>query len=116
AVDVEVETGAEEVLVIARAHTGRDERGRAGLRSRGDSGRVEGARELRVARDRSVKPAEPVRGVLVIADRRDRRDHEPARTANVGRAAAPVEVLPQDAGVLIVHADGVAGRSGGRPA
>ena len=54
----------------------------------------------------------PVEAVIVIADRREEADDEPARAARLEHAGAEVEMLPQDAVILLVQADGVAHEEG----
>ena len=49
----------------------------------------------------------PVKGVLIIPDRRDERDDEPPRTAYFDLAGSPVGVLPQQAVIFFMQADGV---------
>src|SRR5436305_14571364 len=50
----------------------------------------------------------PVEAVVVVAGGHDRAHDQPASPANFGRANRKIEVLPRDADVFLVDADGVA--------
>ena len=69
--------------------------------------RREDAGHLHLELDRPVLVEVPVEAVLVVSDGGDERDDEPAGAADLGVAAAPVDVLPEEAEVLLVDADGV---------
>ncbi len=111
AVDVEVEAHAEQVLVVrcgqlpadppAVRHVGPLHRG-AG---------VEDAGQLHLELDRAVEVEVPEDAVLVVADGVHRRDDEAATATHLGQAREVVGVLPEDAVVLLVDADRVAGRA-----
>ena len=60
--------------------------------------------------DRAVLVEVPVEGVFVVADGDDERHHQPARPAHLGHCRSGVDVLPEDAVVLLVQADGVLDR------
>ena len=70
------------------------------------------AGQLDLELDGAVLVEVPVEAVLVVADGGDERDDEPARAPHLRASPAPVDVLPQDARVLLVHADGVRERHG----
>src|SRR5919112_704768 len=63
--------------------------------------------QLALKLDGPVLVEVPEEAVLVVGHRRDEGDHEPAASTNLGLLAAHVEVLPQEAVVLLVHADGI---------
>ena len=66
--------------------------------------------ELDLQLHRAVEVEVPEEAVLVVADGVDGAHDEPARTAHLGRERVHVEVLPEDAVVLLVHADRVGDR------
>src|SRR5206468_2040063 len=108
-VHAHVQPGAEQVLVYRPGQPGRDLGGvrvPAGRVGRGEqhSGRPD------LELDRAVQVEVPVEAVVVVAHRGEVGDHEPALAAGLGQGARAVEdvgVLPQDAGVFFVDADGV---------
>ena len=106
-VDVEVETRVEEVLMMRRGHAFGDHVRERGLRARLDRHRRHDAGQLHLELDVAVEIEVPVEAVLVVADRRDEADHEPAAAAHLGSPAEHVDVLPEDPVVLFVHADRV---------
>src|SRR3989454_8734972 len=57
--------------------------------------------------DGAVLVEVPEEAVLVVAHGRDGRDGQASRAPHLDLAGAKVRVLPQDAEVLLVHADGV---------
>ena len=79
------------------------------LAGRDRAGR-EHAGELDLELDRAVLVEVPEEAVVVVADRRERRDHEPPRAAHLARAVAPLDVAPEHADVLLVDADRVRDR------
>jgi hypothetical protein len=96
------------VLVVGRDQARGDECG-VGRRSAGRGGtRGDDSRELDLGLDRAVLLEVPVVPVLVVADGGHEREHEPAAAPHLGLAGTPVDVLPQQRGVLLVQADGVA--------
>ena len=58
--------------------------------------------------DGAVEVEVPVEAVVVVADRGEERDHQAALAAHLAGVGEQVRVLPEDAVVLLVHADGVA--------
>ena len=71
----------------------------------------EDAGQLDLELDVAVLVEIPEEAVLVVLDRRDRRDDQPARAAHLRVVGQPaVGVLPEDAEVFLVHADGVLDR------
>ena len=69
--------------------------------------RVHDPGELHLRLDRPVLIQVPVEPVLVVPDGGDRRDHHPARASDLASGGAPIQVLPQEPVVLLVHADRV---------
>ena len=113
AVDHHVQPRAEQVLVPGGAQAGRDLGGVR--RVRGVVTRVGGgeqdAGELDLALDRAVQVEVPVEAVVVVADGAEEGDHQAALAAGLGRPVEDVGVLPEDAEILLVNADGVADRA-----
>ena len=110
AVDRHVEAHAEQMLVVRGRHLGGDEVGVADVgraRPRWHRHRLDDAGELDLELDGAVEVEVPVEGVLVVAHRVDRADHQPALPAHLGAERVQVLVLPEDREVLLVHADGV---------
>ena len=107
AVEVEVEARVEEVLVVHRVEALGDQRPVRGLLARLHRTGRDDPGELDLELDRAVEVEHPVEAVVVVADRRDEADHEPARAPHLGLAGAEVPVLPEQAGVLLVQADRV---------
>ena len=68
------------------------------------------AGQLDLALDRAVEVEVPVEAVVVVADGGEERDHQAPLAAGLGRAVEDVRVLPEDPGVLLMDADGVADR------
>ena len=106
-VDLDVEPHVEEVLVVGRGQTRRHHLGvRAGVAVGHRHGRHDPG-ELHLELHGAVEVEVPVEPVLVVADGGDGAHHQPARPAHLGAARDHVDVLPEDAVVLLVHADGV---------
>ncbi len=106
-VDRGVEADGEVVLVgrcldVRRHHPA----GPRGL-AVGDAGHGHDARQLHLELDGSVLVQGPVEAVVVVRDRREARDDEPAAAPDLGAAGAGVHVLPEDRVVLLVQADAV---------
>ena len=101
-----VEPGGEQVLVVRRAQPGGDLGGVLVRRAGGE----EHAGELDLELDGAVEVEVPVEAVVVVADRGEERDHQAALAAHFPGVGEQVRVLPDDAEVLLVHADGVADR------
>ena len=74
----------------------------------GDRHRRHDPGELHLELHGAVEVEVPVEPVLVVADGGDGADHQAPRPAHLGAARDHVDVLPEDAVVLLVHADGVA--------
>jgi hypothetical protein len=107
-VDVEVEPEVEEVLVDRGVQPVRVEELAVARRlTGGHRPRREDAGQLDLALDAAVLVEVPEDPVVVVADRRERRDDQPARPADVRPAGPHVLVPPERAVVLLVHADGV---------
>src|SRR6202011_2560974 len=101
-----VQPGAEQVLVDGRGQPGGDLGGVRVLAAGVGRGEQHPGR-LDLALDRAVQVEVPVEAVVVVADRGEVGDTEPALAAGLGRAVEDVGVLPQDAEVLLVDADRV---------
>src|SRR6266540_240853 len=105
AVDGHVEPGAEQVLVIRRRQVGSDPRRPAAPLDVGRGEHHAGGLHLQL--DGAVQVQVPVEAVVVVADRGEGRDDQAPLAARLGGAGEQVAVLPGDAGVLFVQADGV---------
>ena len=94
---VEVEPEAEQVLVDGGGERGRDQRRRVRACSVGHRRHPDDARQLDLHLDRAVEVEVPEDPVLVIAERVDRADDEPARPPHLRlpRGCEHVRVLPQ---------------------
>lgn len=68
---------------------------------------VEDAGQLNFELDGAVLVEDPVDAVLVVGGREDLGDNELAAARHDGRAVAEIRVFEQDAGILLVDADGV---------
>ena len=68
---------------------------------------LDDASQLGFELDRAVLIEVPVEAVIVIADGREERDHEPARAPHLKRLVAEFVVLPEDAVILLMQADRV---------
>ena len=106
AVDVEVEAGAEQVLVVGGEQARLDLRRRGVVRARHAGAGQHDAGQLGLELDRAVLVEVPEVAVLVVVDRRDLRRHEAAPAAHLD-VAVGVGVLPEDPEVLLVEADAV---------
>ena len=107
AVDHHVQASIEEVLVRRAAQTFRHHAA-PGIRLAGRDGRgLDDAGQLGLELDGAVLIEVPVEAVVVVADGREERDDEAARAAHLEGVVAELVVLPEDAVVLLVHADGV---------
>ncbi len=106
-VDVEIEARAEEVLVVRRSNAGRDDVRELRLRARFDRHRRDDARQLDLELDVSVEVQVPEEAVLVVADRREVAHDESPTAPHLAGPAPEVDVLPEHAVVLLVHADRV---------
>ena len=116
AVEVEVEPHVEEVLMIRGVELRGDEVAVRRRLARAGGPQREDAGQLDLELDRAVLVEVPEEAVLVVLDRRDRRDDQPPRPPDLGRVGqAAVGVLPEDAVVFLVHADGVLDRQRARP-
>ncbi len=106
-VDVEIEAGGEEVLVVGCRDPGRDDVGELGTVAGRDRHGRHDPRELHLQLDVAVEVEVPVEAVLVVADGGDEAHDQTARAAGLVGAALQVVVLPEDPVVLLVHADRV---------
>ena len=111
AVDVEVEPEAEEVLVIGRCEPVVDDRAAGGLLAGRERHRGDDAVQLHLALDRAVEAEVPAERVVVVADRHHRVHDEAPRPAHLDPPRELVAVLPEQARVLLVQADGVRERA-----
>ena len=100
-----VQAQAEEVLVMACQGLRCDQGAEVAGLARGQRAGQDDAGELHLELDGAVLVEVPVERVLVIARRDDERDDQPAAAAGLGRVQRGVEMLPQQAGVLLVQAD-----------
>src|SRR5215207_3903211 len=66
--------------------------------------------QLDLALDRAVLIEVPEDAVVVVADRRERGDHQPTGAPHLGLVRPHVHMPPEDTVVLLVHADGVLDR------
>ncbi len=96
-----------------RAQPGRDLRGVRVVTARVGGGEHD-AGGLGLELDRAVEVEVPVEAVVVVAHRGEEGDDEPALAPDLPRAGPQVGVLPEDAVVLLVDADGV-GQGAGVP-
>ena len=110
-VHAHVQPGAEQVLVHRPGQPGRDLGGVRVAVTRVGRGEQDPGR-LDLELDRAVQVEVPVEAVVVVAHRGEVGDHEPALAAGLGRAVEDVGVLPQDAEVFLVDADGVGDGAG----
>ena len=107
AVDHHVQASVEEVLV-RRAAQALGDHAAPGIRLAGrDRRRLDDAGQLGLELDGAVLIEVPVEAVIVVADGREERDDEAARAAHLEGVVAELVVLPEDAVVLLMHADGV---------
>ena len=106
-VEIDVQPDAEEVLVDHAVDALCDELAVLRRLTRGRGGRRDDPGRLHLGLDRAVLVEVPEEPVVIVADRRDRRDHEPPRAAHLGLAGAKVPVLPQHPVVFLVQADRV---------
>src|ERR1700722_13993562 len=107
AVDRHVQADVEEVLVVRAVDARGDDRAELRLDAVFDRAVGDDAGELDLVLDGAVLVDVPVVAVLVVADVDDTADHHPAHAADFGVAGAEVGMLPGDAMVLFVQADGV---------
>mmetsp|Transcript_59805 Transcript_59805/g.160271 ORF Transcript_59805/g.160271 Transcript_59805/m.160271 type:complete len:632 (+) Transcript_59805:306-2201(+) len=105
AVHGHVELGAEHVLVDMAPDAGRH-RGTKLLALRQPASGVDDAGGLHLELDGAVHHEVPVARVLVVANGVHSRDHQSASTAHL-RCATHVRVLPENAVVLLVDANGI---------
>ena len=77
---------------------------RRGARGEHDPGRLD------LELDGAVEVEVPVEAVVVVADRGEEGDHQPALPAHLAGPGEQVGVLPEDPVVLLVHADRVGDR------
>jgi hypothetical protein len=95
------------VLVDRGRHAGRHDRRRGVCRAVRHRRGGQDAGELDLQLQRAVLVEGPVEAVVVVAHGRDRRHDQPPPAPDLGAAAHQVVVLPADADVLLVEADGV---------
>src|ERR1700677_2919397 len=94
AVDLDVESSAEDVLVNMPNNAGGDFCAKA-TRFAGKTGRgVDDPGRLHFVFNAPVLMEIPIRSVFVVANRRDRRDHQAPRSADLGSLSPHVNVLP----------------------
>src|SRR5581483_389021 len=107
AVDFDIETNVEEMLVVGGGQPGGDHVGVPAwpFIAHGHGGHDPA--ELHLQLHRSVEVEVPVEAVLVVPDRGNGAHHQAARAADLGTTRDHVHVLPEDSVVLLVHADGV---------
>ena len=75
------------------------------------SGGVDDTGRLHLILDAAILVQVPIRRVLVVADGRDRRDHQLPGTTHLGAVGANVEVLPGETGIFLMQADRVLDRA-----
>ena len=106
-IDGHVHPDVEEVLVDVGRQLGGDERPVGGHVARRHGGVVHHPGQLHLVFDCAVLVEIPEEPVFVVPDGRDEGDHQPSGPAHFRLPGPPVDVLPEDAEVLFVHADGV---------
>ena len=112
AVDGHVQPHAEEVLVDVPAQLWGNHGAVLRLFSWLQGHVVDDAGQLHLELNVAVLVEVPKEAILVVADCRDEGDHQASGAAHLGLASAPVGVLPEDAEVLLVQADGVGNLDG----
>ena len=105
AVDLHVEPGVEQVLVVDRGEAGATSSAYGPARAVDDGLGLHDPGELHLELDRPVQVEVPVVAVVVVQVRADRRDDQPALPPNLGVVFDEVPVLPEDREVLLVQAD-----------
>jgi hypothetical protein len=105
-----VQADAEEVLVMGSEGLRRDQRAEVGGLTWRESTGQDDAGQLRLELDSAVLIEVPVDRVLVVARGDDKRDNQPAAATSLGRIQHRVKVLPKQAEILLVQADGLADR------
>ena len=93
--------------MVGRGDPRRDDRRELGCGPGFDRHRADDAGELHLELDVAVEVEVPEEAVLVVADGRDEADHQPSAAPDLVRTAEEVDVLPPDARVFLVQADGV---------
>src|SRR4051794_34235769 len=93
------------MLVIRRVEAWCDKHPILGLDARGNRSGRHDAGEFYLVLDRTILVKIPVESVLVIADSGNTRDHQAARAPDLGLIRSPIDMLPEKAEVLFVHAD-----------
>lgn len=108
AVDHGIHPQTEQMLVVMRIHTRIYTRAPgSGVLVRVEGVRVEDARQLDLGLDGAVLVEDPLDGVLVVGGGEDLLDDEAAGAGDDDGVVAEVAVLEEDAGVLLMDADGV---------
>src|SRR3954451_22506919 len=103
AIDVEVEPEIEEVLMDRRVQAILvEELAVARFIPWSYGSRREDAGQLHFTLDRAVLVEVPEDAVVVVADRREGRDHQSPGTSHLCHAGTHVQVPPEDAVVLLV--------------
>src|SRR5260370_521860 len=95
------------MLVVRPVQARRDDGPVRRLSHVGGSAGGDDAGELHLVLDRRVGVQVPEEPVIVVPDRGQRRDHQPAAAADLDRSVQVLGVLPADAGVFLVDADRV---------
>ena len=107
AIDHHMQTRIEKVLVGRTAQPFRHHATPGiGLAGR-DRRRLDDTGQLDFELDRAVLIKVPVKAVIIIADGREERDHQPPGAPHLERFAAELIVLPEDAVILLMQADRV---------
>ena len=108
AVDRHVQARIEEMLVGGTAERGHDHAAPGISLALHEGGGLHDARQLGLELDGAVLVEVPVEAVVVVPDSGEEADDEAPRTARLADAGPEFIVLPEDAVVFLVHADGVA--------
>ena len=95
------------MLVDMGLDAGGDDGAEFRLLSRDNAGRERNAGGLDLHADRAVLIEVPEEAVDIVADGRDRRDNQPAGSHGAHLAGPRVRMLPEQAEILLVHADRV---------
>src|SRR5215831_4465439 len=106
-IDGHVQAGAEDVLMDMSSNAGRDLGcifSRSALNTRGS---VDDPGRLDLVLDCAIKVQIPVKGVFVVPDGQYGRNDQAACTADLDAPSAEIRMLPQEARVLLMDADGV---------
>src|SRR5438874_4510138 len=73
----------------------------------GNRAAVHDPRQLDLVLDGAVLVQIPEKAVVIVPDRREKREHQTTRAPGLHLVRPPVRVLPQNAIVLLVHAHGI---------